>query len=71
MVMKKPCEKCQTEPAKKGERFCASCRKLHLEEMKQSYLTRAPVFAGQWSGISRTSEQRENTEETKHGKGHG
>jgi hypothetical protein len=45
------------------------CRKNLLEEMRRTgYLTRAPRFAGHWSGCDRTIDQRENVHETKNGR---
>ena len=64
----KQCERCGVEPAKKGERFCKECRKQVLSELKEArYL--APILPH--SGVMRTSEQKENVYETKHGTGHG
>lgn len=70
--MNDQCERCNDRPRKKGDRYCTPCAKQVLAELKASgYLTRAPLTPGAWSGKNRTSEQRENTQETKHGTGHG
>ncbi len=69
--MEKPlrqCERC-SETAIRGQRYCKECRKAILREMDETgYLQRGGCGH---IGMSRTSEQKENTYETKHGTGHG
>ena len=60
----KQCETCSSV-AVNGERFCKSCKKSRLQQMKESgYLTPKPYRS------MRSGDQRENTHETKHGTGH-
>ena len=60
----KTCERCQKDEAKAGRRFCEECEKAIKAEMEQvGYLTRTPGV-----GPYRSSEMRENTYETKHGR---
>lgn len=67
-VVIKPCETCAAM-AVFGERFCVECRKRRFAEMEESgYLERRGFDR---AGMGRTSEQRENVYETKHGTGHG
>jgi predicted amidophosphoribosyltransferase len=43
METKKICEKCGKNPAQRGNRFCATCKKEILQDMKNSgYLTKSP-----------------------------
>lgn len=64
-AMPKKCETCD-EPAVSGERYCPACKKRIKAEMKDAgYLTRTSRRS------YRTTDQQENTYETKHGKGHG
>jgi len=61
------CERCD-EDTKKGERYCKECRKGVLSEMKEAgYLQSVPLFWGKIHTSTRTSEQAENTYQTKHG----
>jgi hypothetical protein len=65
----KICERCRASQAVSGECFCYDCRKIVREEI-EPYLTKAPPFRGAWDSY-RSQEQRERTDETKHGTGHG
>lgn len=61
----KKCETCDTM-AIRGQRFCKTCKKHRLTEMKEAgYLTPKP------SQTYRSPDQRENTSETKFGKDQG
>lgn len=63
---RKACERCSAEPvAAVGNRYCKECEKIvKLELQNAGYLTPIPRPS------YRTSEQMENTYETKHGTGH-
>jgi hypothetical protein len=68
MANERKCERCSAV-AKRGEKYCKECRKQVLSEMQEAgYLTTG--YYGH-VGMGRTSEQKENTYETKHGTGHG
>jgi predicted amidophosphoribosyltransferase len=59
----KPCERCG-QPAKRGEKYCPECRKVILQEMRDSgYLRFIPTKAYKY----RSSDSMENTRETKYG----
>lgn len=62
-MAEKQCETCPS-PAIRGERFCKLCRKAVLLRLREEgYLTTVP-----WgSGRGRTTEQREDVRETRHG----
>jgi len=56
------CETCDADRIP-GERYCKTCRKVALDQMKRSgYL--APAT---WRGKLRTRDMQENVRETKHG----
>ena len=61
----KQCEMCVKNLAIRGERYCKTCRKIKLSEMKDAgYLTSRPIGH---VGQSRTSEMKELQYETKWG----
>jgi hypothetical protein len=65
----KPCELCVKDVAIRGERYCKTCRKIKLAEMKAAgYLT--PQQIGH-VGQRRTAEMKEVQHETKFGTWHG
>jgi hypothetical protein len=62
----KLCERCQEFDSIRGSRYCNDCKKAVLKELQENgYLTARPHQA------FRSREQQENTQETKHGTGHG
>jgi predicted amidophosphoribosyltransferase len=64
----KLCERCDN-PAIKGERFCKECKKQVLSELKSAgYLQNVPLKLGNIHTSGRTTEQAENTRETKYGR---
>lgn len=63
--MVKPCERCTTEEAVVGERYCKKCKKIVLTELKAAGLV--STYTGWRRGSGRTSEAHEDTYETKHG----
>ena len=62
------CKRCD-EDAKKGERYCKECRKDVLAEMKSDgYLQTVPLLWGNIHCSSRIGGEKENIQETKHGR---
>lgn len=60
------CEKCHADWAITGEKFCKPCRKIELDDMKNSgYIVTSPI---RHVGASRTNEQKEDTRSTKYGR---
>lgn len=63
MADKRPCVLCDN-PRVPGAKYCKECKKLVLLELQAAgYLTPRPFL-----GSPRSSEQKENTYETKHGR---
>lgn len=59
----KKCQRCYLTVAKKGEKFCATCKKIALKELRDAgYLTPRPWVE------HRTSDQKENVMDTKNGR---
>ncbi len=59
----KPCERCKSAVALSGERYCKGCRKVVLDELRESYLTKI----SRSRQCARPYEAQEKTYETKYG----
>jgi hypothetical protein len=69
MMAMKLCEKCLSPAITNKDRFCKEHKKLVLQEMREANYLETRGF-GCHIGATRTTDKRENTNETKHGTGH-
>ena len=61
----KPCQGCKSQPAVTGERFCAQCRSLQIDQMETDRYFLPDSFP---SDPGRPREAQEDIDETKHGR---